>query len=362
MGIVGHGDAGKTSLVAAMLFATGATNRLGKVDDGTTTTDYDDEEIARKVSLNISTAYAEHKGTKINFVDSPGYAAFIAHAKPALRVCEAGLFVIDGVNGLGVQTEKAWEYADELSRSRPRFIVVNKLDKERADFGVVYNSLRETFGNSCIPLTLPIGTEKNFRGVVDVIHMKAYEFDANGKASEIPIPDDGAGYIAETHERLIEAVAESDDSLMEHFFDAGTLTDEEFLNGLRRAIINKNLTPVFAVSSATMVGVTSLLDAIVDYAPNPSDLGGVKAHDGVEPTSDDIVRNVGDSEFPAAYVFRTVVENFGKITVMKIWSGVVKSDATLQNVGKGSAERLGPLHVMQGKALEKITEAHAGDI
>lgn len=362
LGIVGHGDAGKTSLVAAMLFATGATNRLGKVDDGTTTTDYDEEEIARKISLNISTAYVEHKGAKINMVDSPGYAAFIAHAKPALRVCEAALFVIDGVTGIGVQTEKAWEYADELNRPRPRFIVVNKLDKERADFGAVYNALRETFGNSCIPLTLPIGTEKNFRGVVDVIHMKAYEFDANGKPREIPIPDDGRGYIDETHERLIEAVAESDDTLMEHFFDAGTLTDEEFLNGLRKAIINKNLTPVFAVSSASMIGISTLLDAIVDYAPNPADLGGVKAHAGVDPASDDVVRNVGDSEFPAAYVFRTVVENFGKITLMKIWSGVVKSDATLQNISKSSAERLGPLHVMQGKALEKITEAHAGDI
>jgi len=362
LGIVGHGDAGKTSLVAAMLFATGATNRLGKVDDGTATTDYDEEEIARKISLNISTAYAEHKGTKINIVDSPGYASFIGHAKGALRVCEAALFVIDGVNGIGVQTEKAWEMADELSRARPRFIVVNKLDKERADFGTIYNSLRETFGNSCIPLTMPIGTEKNFRGVVDVIHMKAYEFDANGKPKEVPIPEDGKGYIDETHERLIEAVAESDDTLMEHFFDAGTLTDEEFLNGLRRAIINKNLTPVFAVSSANMIGIVPLLDAIVDYAPNPADLGAVKAHSGVDPTSDDVVRNVGDSEFPAAYVFRTVVENFGKITVMKIWSGVLKSDATLQNIGKGTAERLGPLHVMQGKALEKITEAHAGDI
>lgn len=362
LGIVGHGDAGKTSLVAAMLFATGATSRLGKVDDGTATTDYDEEEVARKISLNISTAYAEHKGVKINLVDSPGYAAFIAHAKPALRVCEAALFVIDAVNGIGVQTEKAWEYADELVRPRPRFIVVNKLDKERADFGATYNALRETFGNSCVPLTLPIGTESNFRGVVDVIHMKAYEFDANGKPKEVPIPEDGKGYIDETHERLIEAVAESDDTLMEHFFDAGTLTDEEFLNGLRKAIINKNLTPVFAVSSANLIGITSLLDAIVDYAPNPADLGGVKAHAGVDPASDDVVRNVGDSEFPAAYVFRTVVENFGKITLMKVYSGVVKSDATLQNINKGTAERLGPLHVMQGKALEKVTEAHAGDI
>ncbi|HMV86872.1 MAG TPA: elongation factor G [Blastocatellia bacterium] len=362
LGIVGHGDAGKTSLVAAMLFATGATNRLGKVDDGTATTDYDEEEVARKISLNISTAYVEHKGTKINLVDSPGYASFIGHAKGALRVCETAMFVVDAVSGIGVQTEKAWEMADELSRSRPRFIVINKLDKERADFGAVYNALRETFGNSCIPLTMPIGAEKNFRGVVDVIHMKAYEFDANGKPKEVPIPEDGRGYITETHDRLIETIAGTDETLMEHFFETGTLTDEEFLNGLRREIINKNLTPVFAVSSANLIGIVPLLDAIVDYAPDPHDLGAVKAHAGVDPASDDVVRNVGDAEFPAAYVFRTVVENFGKITLLKIWSGVLKSDATLQNIGKGSAERLGPLHVMQGKALEKITEAHAGDI
>src|SRR5262245_166177 len=218
LGIVGHGDAGKTSLVAAMLFATGATSRLGRVDEGTAPTDYDEEEIARKISLNITTVYVEHKGSKVNLIDTPGYAAFIAHARPALRVCETALFVIDAVTGVGVQTEKAWEFADELQRPRPRFQVVNKLEKERADFGATLNSLRETFGNSCVPLTLPIGTEKSFRGVVDVIRMKAYEFDANGKAKEVPVPEEGRGYIDETHEKLIEAVAESDDTLMEHFF------------------------------------------------------------------------------------------------------------------------------------------------
>lgn len=362
LGIVGHGDAGKTSLVAAMLFATGATPRLGRVDDGTAVTDYDEEEIARKISLNLAPAYVEHKGHKINLVDTPGYAAFIAHAKPALRVCEAALFVIDAVNGIGVQTEKAWEFADELQRPRPRFIVINKLDKERADFGTIYNSLRATFGNSCIPLTLPIGTERNFRGVVDVIHMKAYEFDAAGRAKEVPMPEEGRGFIDETHERLIEAVAESDDSLMEHFFDAGTLTDEEFLGGLRRSVINRTLTPVFAVSSSTLVGITTLLDAIVDYAPSPADLGAIHAKASAAGDAADTERLVGDGEPPAGYVFRTVVENFGKITILKVWSGTIKSDATLLNINKGQAERLGPLHVVQGKNLEKIAEAHAGDI
>jgi elongation factor G len=362
LGIVGHGDAGKTSLVAALAFATGATTRLGRVDEGTALTDYDEEEIARKISLNITSAYVEHKGSKINLIDTPGYAAFIAHARAALRVCETALFVVDGVSGIGIQTEKAWEYADELQRPRPRFIVINKLDKERADFGATLNALRERFGHSCVPLTLPIGAEKNFRGVVDVARMKAYEFDASGKPKEIPLPEDARGAAGEWHEKLIEAVAESDETLMEHFFDSGSLNDEEFIGGIKKAVLNRSLTPVFAASSISLAGVVTLLDAIVDYAPNPADLGSVKAKAGAETGAEEIERAVSDSESPAAYVFRTVVENFGKLIVMKIWSGSIKSDATLYNIGKGAQERLGPLHLMQGKNIEKIAEAHAGDI
>ncbi len=362
LGIVGHGDAGKTSLVAAMLFAAGATNRLGKVDEGTATTDFDDEEISRRISLNLGTAYAEYKNTKINFVDTPGYASFIANAKPALRVTETSVFVIDGVNGVGVQTEKVWDYCNELQRARPRFFVVNKLDKERADYGATLNQLRETFDVHCVPFTLPIGSEKNFRGVVDVIRMKAYEFDASGKAKEVPIPEEGKGYINETHERLIEAVAESDDTLMEHFFEAGTLPDDEFIGGIKKAILSGTLMPVFAASSSTLVGISTILDTMVEFAPYPSDLGAVHAHPDPEHLADDLERQVGDSESPAAYVFKTISESFGKLTVMKVFSGVIKSDATLQNMRTGQAERLGPLHVIQGKAVEKIAEAHAGDI
>src|SRR5262245_52284899 len=362
LGIVGHGDAGKTSLVAAMLFATGATSRLGRVDEGTAPTDYDEEEIARKISLNITTAYAEHKGSKINLIDTPGYAAFIAHARAALRVCETALFVVDAVSGVGIQTEKAWEYADELQRPRPRFIIINKLDKERADFGATLGALRERFGHSLVPVALPIGAEKNFRGVVDVVRMKAYEFDAGGKPKEIPLPEDMKGHASETHEKVIEAVAESDETWMEHFSHAGSLNDEDFIGGIKKAVINRSLTPVFAVSSANLIGVITLLDAIVDYAPNPADLGPVKAKAGADAGAEEIERAVSDGQPPAAYVFRTVVESFGKMTVMKVWSGHLKSDATLYNIAKGAQERLGPLHLMQGKNVEKIAEAHAGDI
>ncbi|MBX3279389.1 MAG: elongation factor G [Acidobacteria bacterium] len=362
LGIVGHGDAGKTSLVAAMLYAGGVGTRLGRVDDGTAPTDFDEEEISRKISLNLASAYVEFQNTKINLIDTPGYASFIANARPALRVCETALFVIDGVSGVGVQTEKAWEYADEFKRARPRFFVVNKLDKERADFGATLNALRETFGRGCVPFTLPIGSEKNFRGVVDVIHMKAYEFEANGKAREIPLPDEGRGYIDETHERLIEMVAEADDTLMEHFFDAGTLTDDEFIGGIKKAILSGVLTPVFAASATSMIGIAPLLEAVAAYAPNPADLGAVKALTSADPGAEEVERDVTDSETPAGYVFRTIVENFGKITILKIFSGAFKSDATLYNIGKSAQERLGPLHLVQGKTVEKVGEAHAGDI
>jgi elongation factor G len=362
LGIAGHGDAGKSSLVAAMLFIAGATPRLGRVDEGSAPTDFDDEEIARRISLNLATAYAEFNNTRINLVDTPGYAAFIANAKPALRVCETAVFVVDAVNGIGVQTEKAWDYSNEFKRARPRFFVINKLDKERADFGATLGALRETFSTHCVPFTLPIGSEKNFRGVVDVIRLKAYEFDANGKAKEVPLPEEGRGYINETHERLIEAVAESDDTLMEHFFEAGTLPDDEFIGGIKKAVMTGVLMPVFATSATSLIGVSTLLEMIADYAPHPGDLGPVKAFASPDAGAAEIERAVSDSEQPAAYVFKTIVENFGKITIMKIFSGVIKSDATLLNMRTGSPERLGPLHVIQGKNVEKINEAHAGDI
>jgi elongation factor G len=362
LGIVGHGDAGKSSLVAAMLFAAGTGNRLGKVDEGTAPTDFDEEEISRKISLNLGTAYCEYRNTKLNLIDTPGYASFIAHARTALRVTETSVFVVDAVTGVGVQTEKVWEYCNELKRARPRFFVINKLDKERADYGATLNQLRETFSIHCVPFTLPIGSEKGFRGVVDVIRMKAYEFDANGKAKEVPLPSEGQGYINEAHERLIEAVAESDDTLMEHFFEAGTLPDDEFIGGIKKAILSGVLMPVFAASATSLIGITTMLDMVVDYAPFPSDLGAVKAHTSPDPDAAEVEREESDSAGAAAYVFRTLSENFGKITIMKVFSGVIKSDATLHNMRTGQAERLGPLHVIQGKNVEKIAEAHAGDI
>ncbi|HEX8143182.1 MAG TPA: elongation factor G [Pyrinomonadaceae bacterium] len=361
LAVIGHGDAGKTQLVSSMLYVAGATPRWGKVDEGTTVTDYDEDSIERKITLNTALAHLEHRETKINLIDTPGYAAFIAHARPALRVADCALVVVDGVGGVQVQTEKTWAYANEFIL--PRMMVITKLDKERADFGAALDSATGTFSRAIVPFTLPIGREKDFKGVVDVVHMKAYEFDENGKARERELPTEGRDVIDKTRERLIEVVAESDDALMEKYFDQGTLADEDLIPNLGKAIAQSRLCPVFAVSSTTLVGLQTLLDGIVDYAPDPAHHEAEYGYGNADGDGDKIARKYSDSEPFSAYVFRTVADPFaGRINVMRIISGHVQHDANVLNSKRGAQERLGALHTMQGKQLDKIDSAHAGDI
>ena len=200
LAVIGHGDAGKTQLVSSLLHVAGTSHRWGKVDEGTTITDYEEDSIARKVSLNNNFAHTEYKDTKINLIDTPGYAAFVSHARPALRVADCALVVVDGVHGIEVQTEKTWQYANEFLL--PRFMVINKIDKEHADFGHALETATSSFARSIVPFTLPIGAEGDFKGVVDVVHQKAYEFDADGKAKEIPMPEAGRDVFERTRERL----------------------------------------------------------------------------------------------------------------------------------------------------------------
>lgn len=361
LSVIGHGDAGKTQLVSSLLFVAGATPRWGKVDEGTTTTDYDEDSIERKITLNTALAHLEHRETKINLIDTPGYAAFIAHARPALRVADCALSVVDGVNGVQVQTEKTWAFANEFIL--PRMMVITKLDKERADFGAALDSARGVFSRAIVPFTLPIGKEKDFKGVVDIIKMKAYEYDEQGKAKEIPVPAEGQDVINQTRERLIEVIAESDDALLEKYLEQGTLEDSDILPNINKAIAQSRLCPVFAVSSTSLVGLQSLLDGIVDYAPNPATHEAEYGFTNPDGDGDKISRKYSDSEPFSAYVFRTVADPFaGRINVMRIISGHVQHDATVYNSKRGAPERLGALHSMQGKQLDKIEEAHAGDI
>ncbi len=361
LAVIGHGDAGKTQLVASLLYLAGSTPRWGKVDEGSTVTDHDEDAIERKITLNNNFAHLEYKDTKINLIDTPGYAAFVSHARPALRVADCALVVVDGVHGIEVQTEKTWQYANEFML--PRFMVINKLDKEHADFGHAIDTARDSFARSIVPFTLPIGKEGEFRGVVDVVHQKAYEFDESGKAKEIPIPETGRGLFEAARERLVELVAESDDALMEKYFESGSLDDDEVIPNLAKAIANSKLCPVFAVSSSSLAGLQILLDHIVEFAPNPATHEAEYGYANAELSGDRITRKYSSDEPFSAYVFRTIADPFaGRINVMKVVSGKIAADATVQNTVRESAERLGALHVIQGKTLEKIPEAATGDI
>src|SRR5262245_8352341 len=243
VGIVGHGDVGKTSLVAAMVFDTGATNRLGRVDDGTTVTDYDEDEVARKITIHTALAHCEWGGAKINVLDTPGYAAFILDAKAALRVCDAALVVVDAVNGVEVQTEKAWSYADEFEL--PRIIVINKMDRERADFEQAVANTTEAFGRQAVPLQIPIGSERSFQGVIDLVKMRAYLYDegGSGKPSETDIPEGLKAAAQAAREKIIDVVAEGSEELMEKYFAEGTLADEDLVPGIKAAVRERRLYP-----------------------------------------------------------------------------------------------------------------------
>ena len=358
--LVGHSGAGKTQLVSTLLFAAGAVNRIGRVDDGTTVTDYDEEEIARKHTLSAALAYAEWNKNKINFIDTPGMANFLSDARAALRVADAALVVVDGVSGVEVSTEKIWAAAEELEV--PRIIILNRLDRERASLERSLDSLRGVFGRSVIPVHLPIGEEKSFRGVVDLVAMKAWTFpaDGSGKATEGAVPADLESAAATAREALIEMVAEADDSLMEKFFDAGTLTQEELLSGLKRGISAGRIFPVLCAAAATNIGMQPLLDAIVAYVQSPAERGiaAVDAKSGDETTL-----TAAESGPGAAFVWKTVADPFaGRITLLRVLSGSLKSDSTIQNVTRETPERLGHLLVLQGKNQAQVPELKAGDL
>jgi len=360
--MMGHGHAGKTSLVSAMLYTAGATQRLGRVDDGTAPTDYDDEEIARKMSIGSGLAYVEWGKTKINVVDTPGFSMFVHEAKMVLPVVEAAIVVVDGVAGVEVVTQRIWSYCEEFQT--PRLIVASRMDRERADAERVLESLTKAFGRTVIPLELPIGREKNLSGVVDLVRMKAYTYElgGNGKGKETEIPANLKDQAQEAHEKLVEMIAEGNDTLMEEFFDKGTIPEEDLIPALHDAIREDRIFPVIFSSGLGNIGADRVMDFIVDYTPAPTERGSVEGEvtsgNGEPPR-----RKMADSEPVSLYVFKTVSDPFaGRISYFKVFSGVVKNDAVLQNFSRGSQEKLAHISIMQGKTAVPVPELHAGDI
>ena len=356
--VVGHGGSGKTQLVSALLFDAGMVNRLGKVDEGNTVTDYDDEEITRKHTLSASLAYAEWNKTKINLIDTPGFGNFFADARAAIHVADGAMVVVDAVAGVEVQTEKAWSAAAEAEL--PRLVVVNRLDRERASLERTLDSLRQSLHRSCVPVQIPIGEGRQFRGVVDLVAMKAYTFagDESGAMTEGEIPSELIGRAKAGRDLLIEMVAEADETLMEHFFEAGTLVHEELVLGLAAATRNARLFPVVCASGLGNIGIQPLLNAMLEYLPSPAERPFAAIANG-EPTS----KRADDKAPYAAFVFKTVADQFaGRITMFRVCQGVVKADAAVTNATQGTQERLGHLIVMQGKTPANVPELKAGDI
>jgi elongation factor G len=360
--VVGHGHAGKTSLISAALYTAGATQRLGRVDDGTATTDYDEEEISRKMSISAGLACAEWGQTKINFIDTPGFNMFVHEAKLVMPVIDAAIVVVDGVSGVEVVTQKVWSDCEEYKM--PRVIVASRMDRERADVDRVLESVQNAFGRNVIPLELPIGKEKSLSGVVDLVRMKAYTYElgGNGKGKESEIPANLKDQAQEAHEKLVELVAEGDDALMEKFFEAGTLSEEDLVPALHNAIREDKIFPVLFASGLGNISADRLMDFIVEFTPTAIEheaiRGEVTSGNGEPPS-----RKESDTEPVSLYVFKTVSDPFaGRISYFKVFSGVLKNDATFVNYARGAQEKLSRISIMQGKEAVPIPELHAGDI
>jgi elongation factor G len=369
VGIVGHGDTGKTQLASSLLFTAGITPRLGKVSDGSTITDWDEEEIARKISINTGLAFLEWQApglaekAKINLLDTPGYSTFINETKSSLIAADASLIVVDAAAGVQVVTEKVWDYATEYDQ--PRAFVINWMDRELASFERTLDSLQKVFGRGVVPVQLPIGQEKSFKGVIDLIGMKAliYTPDGDGKAKIEEIPADLAEEAKSAHEALVEMVAEGDDALMQEFFDEGTLPVEDLKKGLRGALLAKRIFPVLLSSALHNIGSDALLNFIVEILPSPAARGKATGHRSPDHKGDTVERKIADSEPLSMFVFKTLADPFaGRITYFKVMSGVLKNDATLNNYNRNTQERLQHVSAMQGKTATAVAEMHAGDI
>ena len=352
--LVSHSGAGKTMLAEAMLHQTGATNRLGRIQDGTTVSDFEDEEIRRQISLSTSMIPVEFGKTKINFLDTPGFTDFIGEMISALAVSDGAVVVVDSVSGAEVGTEIAWSYCDEMNI--PRFLLVNKMDRDNANFEKAMNSVKEISDLNLVTVQMPWGEKENYKGVIDLLTMKAYP--ADGSKAEA-IPADLADLAEEAQMELIEAAAEGDDTLMEKYFDAGTLTAEEIISGLKTGVRNCEFVLVFCTAATSEIGLVPFMQGIVDFMPSPAD-AKTKVVTG---PSGEMELVASDSGPLAAYVWKTTADPFvGKITYFRVYSGIVNSDSRIYNQTKSNEERLGTISSMRGKEQIGLKVAHAGDI
>lgn len=357
LALVGHSGAGKTSLTESLLYFTKAIDRVGKVADGNTVSDYEKQEIKRKISIQTSIVPVEYKDYKVNFIDAPGFFDFEGEVLNALRASESALFVIDGENGIEVGTEKYWKYTENISL--PRIIFLNKLDKENANFNQVVSDLHIDFSKKIIPLTLTLGEGENFEGLIDVIDKKAFKY-VDGKAEEVEIPEIRLEEVNAVYEEIQEVVAESDDELMDKYFSGESFTDEEFKEGFRKAIINGSAVPLVAGSLEKNIGLDLLMDVITKYMPSPDHKA---ANIGFRVTDDYEEFEVSEDSPFSAVVFKTIADPFlGKISIFKVLSGAIKKDQTFYDISKDKELKASNIFYLRGKEQYKTEKIVAGDI
>lgn len=357
IGLFGHQGSGKTSLAEAMLFASGGIDRMGRTDDGTSTLDFDPEEVRRNISINIGLAPCEWNGCKINVVDVPGYLDFENEVRSAMRVVDAAVLVTPAQGDLEVGFEIAWDQA--IASGKPRAVLVNKMDRENADYFSVVEKLRSTYGTSIAPVHVPIGQADSFSGVVDLVHMKAYT-GVGKEFKEIPIPAELEGVVSEYREKLIESAAEGDDALIEKYFEEGTLTDEEVVRGLHQGIDHGKVVPVLCGAATRNMGAAALMNLVAEAFPNPTEAAKPS---GQTPDGQPATREPSDDAPFSALVFKTIADPFvGQLTYFRVYSGAIKSDSHVWNSVAGKDERVGQLYFIRGKSQEATPEVGAGDM
>jgi elongation factor G len=361
LGIVAHGGAGKTSLTEAILFDAGMLDRLGRVDDGTSTMDFEPEEIKRKITISSSLNHCEWNGYSLHIVDTPGYGNFIADTRACMRALGGAVVILSAISGVKVQTEEVWQWANEFEI--PRIAFVNKMDRERASFFRAIDDMEKALGARGVAVQIPLGAEENFEGVIDLVKMKAYRYarDFSGKFAEEEIPGQYLAEAQRLRERMVETVAEAYDALTEKYLETGELTEEEILDGLRVGALRYTFTPVFCGSALLNIGVSHLLDYICHCLPSPLDRGSAT---GVNPKTGELTeRAPSESEPFSALVFKTTSDPYtGKISIFRVYSGTLNSDSTIWNSTKGVEERIGQIYELEGKKQKSIKQAVAGDI
>ncbi len=358
--LISHGGAGKTSLTEALLFTSGAINRLGKIESGNTITDFDPDEIKKQVTINVGLAPLEWEEVKINLLDTPGYFDFIGDVLGALRVADSAVVVVCAVSGVEVGTEKVWGYADDFNL--PRLVVINKLDRENADYEGTLNQLRDHFGYSVAPLQMPIGKEADFKGGVDLVSQKAIMFSDDGKSvKEEDIPADLKDQAEELREKLVEAVAEADDSLLEKYLEGEQLNDDEVKKGLRQGVLHNKIVPVLCSAGTSNYGTQALLDLIKTYLPTPLDQGELKGH--LPDSEEEVTRKLSPDEPMSAFVYKTLADPYvGRINFFRVYSGTIQPDSQVYNSTRDINERFGQVFAMRGKNQVSMDEVVTGDI